>query len=109
MYVEDQVSQKGPIHLEVSPTMTVLQLKQKVQRELGIPTDVQRWILGKKLATDDNKTLELNDIKHDFCPVFLYLVTPGSSGYFLHASGVVPTFNNSFFLYLACLSMLISN
>jgi len=33
MYVEDKVSHQGPISLQVIPTMTVAQLKEKVEEE----------------------------------------------------------------------------
>ncbi|KAK6632404.1 hypothetical protein RUM44_007446 [Polyplax serrata] len=78
MYLEDKVSHQGPIQIRVSPSMTLLQLKKKVQEEMGIPIDVQRWILDKRLATDDNKTLESDGVKQNSCSIFLYLVAPAS-------------------------------
>ena len=77
MYVENKDSHQGPIQIKVSPTMTLLQLKEKIQNELGIPVNIQRWILGKTLAVDDNKTLESDGVKHDFTSIFLYLIDPG--------------------------------
>lgn len=56
--------------------MTVAQLKAKVFTEFEIPTNVQRWIVGKNLADDDATTLEeLQAVEGS--PVFLYLVAPG--------------------------------
>lgn len=53
------------------------ELKTKVHTEFEIPTDVQRWIIGKNLAERDGATLdELHAV--DGSPVFLYLVAPGN-------------------------------
>ncbi|XP_059486084.1 titin-like isoform X2 [Neocloeon triangulifer] len=76
MYVEDKVSHQGPIPLSVHAGMTVGELKGKVHQEFEIPADVQRWILGKQLASDDNKTLKQHSVATGGCVVFLYLVAP---------------------------------
>ena len=56
--------------------MTVAELKTKIHTEFEIPTNVQRWIIGKNLADHDEATLvELHAV--DGSPVFLYLVAPG--------------------------------
>jgi len=56
--------------------MTVAELKTKIHTEFEIPTNVQRWIIGKNLADHDGATLdELHAV--DGSPVFLYLVAPG--------------------------------
>lgn len=56
--------------------MTVAELKTKVYTEFEIPTNVQRWIIGKNLADRDEATLEeLQAV--DGSPIFLYLVAPG--------------------------------
>ena len=58
--------------------MTIAQLKAKVFTEFEIPPDVQRWIIGKNLVNDDDRTLEeLQTV--DGSTVFLYLVAPGNS------------------------------
>ena len=55
--------------------MTVAQLKAKIQLEFEIPSNVQRWIIGKNLADNDESTLE--DLQAvEGSPVFLYLVAP---------------------------------
>lgn len=77
MYVEDKVSHQGPIPLKVTPNMTVTDLKLKVEKQFEIPTNVQRWILGKQLASDDGKTLENHGVADNGCSIFLYLVAPG--------------------------------
>lgn len=57
--------------------MTVAELKTKIHTEFEIPTNVQRWIIGKNLADHDGATLdELHAV--DGSPVFLYLVAPGN-------------------------------
>lgn len=78
MYVEDKVSHQGPFPLKVKPSITVKQLKELVERDYEIPIGVQRWILGKQLAGDDSRTLESLGVNTDGCPVFLYLVVPGT-------------------------------
>ena len=83
MYVEDKVSHQGPISLQVIPTMTVAQLKEKVEEEFEIPVGVQRWILGKLLASDDTKMLQDHSVNSNGCPVFLYLVAPGEYYFYL--------------------------
>lgn len=75
--MEDKTSHQGPIALRVRPSMTVLQLKQKMEREYEIPPKVQRWILGRKLANDDQATLESMGIDTPGTPIFMYLVAPG--------------------------------
>lgn len=76
MYVEDKKSHVGPISLPVHPEMTLSNLKRKIETEYNFPVRVQRWILGKNLATDDGATLEQYGVSHSACPVFLYLVSP---------------------------------
>lgn len=77
MYVEDKLSHQGPFPIQVVPTMSVAELKAKVEREFEIPAKVQRWILGKALAADDSQTLEELAVTKPHSPIFLYLVAPG--------------------------------
>ena len=54
--------------------MTVAQLKAKVYIEFEIPINVQRWIIGKNLADNDESTLEeLQAVEQS--PIFLYITT----------------------------------
>ncbi|XP_046676414.1 uncharacterized protein LOC124364747 isoform X3 [Homalodisca vitripennis] len=76
MFVEDKLSHQGPFPVQVSPSMTVAQLKARVERQFEIPVTVQRWILGKELAADDTATLQQLGVSRAHCPVFLYLVAP---------------------------------
>lgn len=62
---------------QLSLNMTVTELKKKVFTEFEIPTNVQRWIIGKNLADNDDYTL--NDLKAvNKSSIFLYLVAPGT-------------------------------
>ncbi|XP_050718529.1 uncharacterized protein LOC126999735 [Eriocheir sinensis] len=76
MYVEDKNSHQGPLSFTVTPNMTVGQLREKVRQDFGFPPEVQRWILGKRLADDDLLTLEHHRVTSEGCPIFLYLVAP---------------------------------
>lgn len=78
MYVEDKATHQGPIPIKLHKTMTLSDLKIKVQTDFQIPGHVQRWILGKQLATEEYKTLEDFGVTMEKCPIFLYLVAPGS-------------------------------
>jgi len=76
LYVEDKVSHQGPFEVQVWRSMTVAQLKRQVERQFELPVAVQRWILGKALASDDNATLQQLGVTRPHHPVFLYLVAP---------------------------------
>lgn len=80
MYVEDKTSHRGPFVVTVTKEQTVGQLKRQVENEFEIPVAVQRWILGKELASDDNATLEELHVTTEGCPIFLYLVAPAPQG-----------------------------
>ncbi|XP_023211481.1 uncharacterized protein LOC111614336 [Centruroides sculpturatus] len=73
LYIEDKSSHKGLIPLLISPTMTLGMLKDKLERQFGYPRYLQRWILGKCFATDDDSTLAEYDVVEEGCPVFLYM------------------------------------
>ncbi|XP_044268651.1 uncharacterized protein LOC123013867 [Tribolium madens] len=92
MFVEDKISHRGPFPLEVTENQTVAELKTQVEREFEIPVNVQRWILGKELVTDDSSTLKDHKITTERCPVFLYLVAPdGKSECKISKSEEVPS------------------
>lgn len=56
--------------------MAVGELKAKISQEFQIPPNVQKWIIAKKLADNDDATLEeLNAVEG--LPLFLYLAAPG--------------------------------
>ena len=56
--------------------MTVAQLKAKIYVEFEIPMNIQRWIIRKNLADNDDSTLEGLEITEG-SSIFLFLVTPG--------------------------------
>ncbi|XP_063976234.1 uncharacterized protein LOC135162067 isoform X2 [Diachasmimorpha longicaudata] len=75
MFIEDRLAHQGPIPLQLPVTMRVGELKEKISQEFQIPPNVQRWIIAKKLADDDDATLqELNAVEG--LPIFLYLAAP---------------------------------
>ena len=77
MFVEDAVSAQGPIVVEVNPAITVADLKLQIETEFEIPVDVQKWILGKNLVSEDSITLHSQGVDVDGAEIFLYLVNPG--------------------------------
>ena len=77
MFVEDAVSAQGPIVVEANPTITVAELKLQIEKEFEIPVDVQKWILGKNLVSEETVSLDSQGINIDGAEIFLYLVNPG--------------------------------
>jgi len=65
----------------VSPDITVAGLKLQIQNEFEIPSNVQKWILGKSLATTDCSTLRSQGVQKDGDNIFLYLVAPNKEDY----------------------------
>lgn len=100
MYVEDKISHRGPFPIQVHQNLTVGELKTQVEREFEIPAAVQRWILGKELATDDNATLKDVHVTTEGCPVFLYLVAT-SNGKIVLLFNYLQT-NKYFFFIVRC-------
>lgn len=78
MFVEDKNTHKGPIHLSLQPTFTVLELKQKIHKDFDIPIDMQRWILNNNLAIDDKQILSEFQLT-DKSITYLYIITPAAS------------------------------
>jgi RanBP-type and C3HC4-type zinc finger-containing protein 1 len=76
MFVEDAVSAQGPITVEVNPAITVADLKLQIEKEFEIPVNVQKWILGKNLVSEDTITLHSQGVDVDGAQIFLYLVNP---------------------------------
>ncbi|CAG2165679.1 unnamed protein product [Oppiella nova] len=74
LYIEDRHTHKGPIPFQVYPSMSVNMLKLKVEKEFSIPSDMQKWILGKTLATNLSASLATYGITCSGCPIFLYLL-----------------------------------
>ena len=76
MYVEDRTSYNGPLQVTIKPTSTLTELKEHIQAEFEIPIGVQKWILGKSLAEDDQSTLASHGINKSGQNIYLYLVVP---------------------------------
>ncbi|KAF2355276.1 Zinc finger RanBP2-type [Trinorchestia longiramus] len=79
LFVEDRSSHQGPLSITVTASMTVGELRSVVFEKFGFPPAVQRWILGRRLAEDDNATLAQHKVTREGCPLFLYLVAPPTS------------------------------
>eukprot|EP00092_Neocalanus_flemingeri_P006993 GFUD01007550.1.p1 GENE.GFUD01007550.1~~GFUD01007550.1.p1 ORF type:complete len:926 (+),score=211.08 GFUD01007550.1:283-3060(+) len=90
MFVEDAVSAQGPIVVEVNPVITVAELKLQIEKEFEIPVDVQKWILGKNLVSEDSLTLQSQGIDVDGAEIFLYLVNPAEKQAEIAAAGAIP-------------------
>ena len=89
MFVEDAVSAQGPIVVEVNPAITVADLKVQIETEFEIPVDVQKWILGKNLVSEDSITLHSQGVDVDGAEIFLYLVNPGKDTSFRYIHLVI--------------------
>lgn len=59
--------------------MSVRDLKVKIERDWGIPSGFQKWILGRQMVEDDNLSLTSYEIAQDSM-AFLFIVTPDMSG-----------------------------
>ncbi|XP_014256597.1 uncharacterized protein LOC106670617 [Cimex lectularius] len=79
LYIEDKHNHRGPFPLKISPKMTLAELKKQVEVEYDLPSNVQRWILGKNLASDNSATLESMGVDKPQVPLFLYLVVPDAN------------------------------
>lgn len=73
MFIEDKDTHKGPIHIQLKPSMTVLELKEKISTDYKIPTKIQRWILNKNLVISDSQRISEFNIK-DQSIIYLYIV-----------------------------------
>lgn len=79
MYVEDRTSYNGPVQVSVKPTFTLAELKEHVECEFEIPVGVQKWILGKSLAEDNQSTLSSHGINKSGQSIYLYLVASATT------------------------------
>lgn len=75
MFVEDSTTRKGPIHIAIFPTISVLDLKRKILKDFRIPIERQSWILNDKLATDDRQCLTEFGMD-DKSVIYLYIQDP---------------------------------
>jgi len=76
VFIEDRSTHSGPFQLPVRPATTLLELKERMAKSHGVKVECQRWILGRRLATDQQDQLTLKD--YDICPsnssLFLYVL-----------------------------------
>ena len=74
------MSHVGPIRLVLNPTITLRQLKQKIQADYRFPEARQRWVIGSGLAMDNERTLEEMGVQKNDANLFLYLVSASKYG-----------------------------
>ncbi|RVE73071.1 hypothetical protein OJAV_G00045650 [Oryzias javanicus] len=71
--VEDAQSDSSiPVTLEVSSAMTIAQLKDKINQDFGFHPLLQRWVIGKRLAKDQD-TLYSHGIRSNGDQAFLFI------------------------------------
>lgn len=73
--VEDAQSDNYiPVNVVVSPSMTIGQLKEKINHDFGFHPLLQRWVIGKRLA-QDKETLYSHGIRQDGDKAFLFILS----------------------------------
>lgn len=55
--MEDRLTRRGPIKINISPLSTIQDLKKRMFQDFDIPSEVQKWTINDELAKDDQKTL----------------------------------------------------
>ncbi|XP_041836123.1 ranBP-type and C3HC4-type zinc finger-containing protein 1 [Melanotaenia boesemani] len=63
-----------PVTFVVSPDMTIAQLKEKVSHDFGFHPTLQRWVIGKRLA-QDQETLYSHGIRKSGDQAFLFILS----------------------------------
>ncbi|KAF3690101.1 RanBP-type and C3HC4-type zinc finger-containing protein 1 [Channa argus] len=63
-----------PVNIVVSCDMTIAQLKEKISHDFGFAPALQRWVIGKRLA-QDQETLYSHGIRHNGDRVFLFIIS----------------------------------
>ncbi|XP_055387962.1 uncharacterized protein LOC129616332 isoform X2 [Condylostylus longicornis] len=76
MFIEDRISQKGPIQISVNPLMTVEDLKKKVLQDYNIPIQLQNWIINEELLYNESLSLFECGVKNNLANLYLYILTP---------------------------------
>lgn len=74
IYIEDKQMSAGCIVWKLQPTITIQALKWKMYEKHSFPPDVQKWIIGRRLASDLD-TLADCGVTEDGSAVYLYLLT----------------------------------
>ncbi|XP_072936879.1 uncharacterized protein [Epargyreus clarus] len=57
VWVEDKQAARGPIRLRISRQATMADLRRQAEHSLGLASQLQRWIIGRTLCTDDATTI----------------------------------------------------
>lgn len=63
-----------PVNIVVSSHMTVAELKDKISHDFGFHPLVQRWVIGKRLA-QDQETLYSHGVRQDGDQAFLFILS----------------------------------
>jgi len=77
VFIEDRLTHRGPFQLDVEPTTTLKTLKDIMEKDHDIANNTQRWILGRRLANNDQTTLDDYGVNSVNRSLFLYIVVPG--------------------------------
>ncbi|XP_068170629.1 ranBP-type and C3HC4-type zinc finger-containing protein 1 [Antennarius striatus] len=77
--VEDAQSDSCiPVFVEVSPYMTIAQLKDKIHLDYGFLPALQRWVIGKRLA-HDQETLYSHGVHQSGDKAFLFILSANAA------------------------------
>ncbi|XP_028179572.1 uncharacterized protein LOC114366794 [Ostrinia furnacalis] len=57
VWVEDKEKTRGPIKLVIRRAAVVGELRRRAEQSFGLPSRLQRWIVGRTLCTNDNTSL----------------------------------------------------
>lgn len=75
--VEDREATRGPVHLRIQRQALMRDLRREAETSLGLPSNLQRWIVGRALCVNDNTPL-LSLAGPDFsAPFYLCVVEAG--------------------------------
>ena len=78
LYVEDHKQNVGPIRISVCHEWRIGELRAKIERDFGFPSDVQKWIIGKSLIEDNSRTLYELGVKKNGAKIFLIIAPQGT-------------------------------
>lgn len=56
-YINDKSTRKGPMKISVSSSTTLIQMKEMINKNFGIPMHVQRWIFKDRQLCEEHRTL----------------------------------------------------
>nr|XP_046239136.1 ranBP-type and C3HC4-type zinc finger-containing protein 1 [Scatophagus argus] len=63
-----------PVTVVVTPDMTIAQLKDKISHDFGFHPSLQRWVIGKRLAQDQD-TLFSHGVRQNGDKAFLFILS----------------------------------